>query len=122
MRPRFNQNLEAPNNIELNAYGQDNYNAHPKNNKTIGGARGSDAPPEGSMRGGYPSVPDMAENEFQAVNDSYNGSLITAKGRGTGKKESNYDRESYLGKQKRQEKLWELMGEYLGHDKTSIQK
>ena len=23
---------------------------------------------------------------------------------------------------KRQEKLWELMGEYIGHDKTSIQK
>lgn len=25
-------------------------------------------------------------------------------------------------KLKRSEKLWELMGEYIGHDKTSIQK
>ena len=29
------------------------------------------------------------------------------------------DREQKL---KRSEKLWELMGEYIGHDKTSIQK
>ena len=74
MRPRFNQNLEVPNNIELNAYGQDNFNAHHAKNKSIGGARVSDAPPESSVRGGIPSIPDMAENEVQTINDSYNGS------------------------------------------------
>lgn len=37
----------------------------------------------------------------------------------------NFDDQSTWGQQtrlQRSEKLWELMGEYIGHDKTSIQK
>ena len=63
-RPRFNQNLEVQNNIQLNAYGQDNFNAHQGLNKSIGayGRRGFDAPRETAIRGGIPSVPDFADD------------------------------------------------------------
>ena len=97
MRPRFNQNLEGANNIELNAYGQGNFDAHRRMNTSIGAGRTSDAPPEGSIKAGIPSVPDMIDQD-KTINDSYNGSLVTAKGARGGKNESNNDRESYLGK------------------------
>lgn len=37
-------------------------------------------------------------------------------------KKNKVPEESQIDQAKRSEKLWELMGEYIGHDKTSIQK